>query len=99
MITVIARYRTRPEAVGEVRELLARHSRESEAEPKCLRFLAHQDAEDPTCFALYEVYEDPAAFHAHRESKHFRANVEKTLVPLLLEREWRVYGPPLTTRM
>lgn len=41
------------------------------------------------------VYVDDAAFAAHRPTEHFRVNIERTLVPMLLEREWRVYGAPL----
>jgi quinol monooxygenase YgiN len=95
MVTVIAHYRTRPDKADHVRAVLARHARASAAEPGCIRFLAHQDAEDPTRFALYETYEDEEAFAAHRRSEHFRVNVEQTLVPMLVEREWRAYGPPL----
>ncbi|HZC73862.1 MAG TPA: antibiotic biosynthesis monooxygenase family protein [Jatrophihabitans sp.] len=95
MITVIAHYRTRAEQADEVRALLARHSQASATEPGCIQFLAYQDAEDPACFALYEMYEDDAAFAGHRHTEHFRVNIEQTLVPMLLERTWRVYGPPL----
>jgi quinol monooxygenase YgiN len=96
VITVIAHYRTRPEAAQEVRALLAQHARASNAESGCIGFLAHQDSEDPARFALYETYDDDAAFAAHRRTNHFRMNIEQTLVPMLVEREWRVYGPPLT---
>jgi quinol monooxygenase YgiN len=95
MITVIAHYRTRSDKADQVRALLAQHSRTSAAEAGCLRFTAHQDAEDPTRFALYESYVDDAAFAAHRRTEHFRINIEQTLVPMLEEREWRVYGAPL----
>lgn len=95
MVTVIAHYRTDPARADDVRALLARHSQASTAEPGCLQFLAHQDADDPARFALYETYVDEAAFAAHRRTDHFRVNIEQTLVPWLLEREWRRYGPPL----
>lgn len=95
MVVVIAHYRTTPAAVDTVKDLLARHSRSSEAEPGCQQFLAHQDAEDPTRFALYEVYDDMDAFSAHRATAHFAANIEQTLVPLLVEREWRTYSAGL----
>lgn len=95
MITVIAHYRSNPEATDDVRRLLAQHARVSEAEPGCRAFRAHQDVDDPSRFALYEVYDDVDAFESHRRSTHFRANIEQTLVPLLQEREWRVYGPRL----
>lgn len=96
MITVIAHYRARPETADEVRALLVRHSRASVAEAGCIEFFAYQDSEDPARFALYETYEDEAAFAAHRSSDHFRVNVEQTLIPMLEERSWRVYGAPLT---
>jgi quinol monooxygenase YgiN len=95
MIVVIAHYRTHPGKAVEVRALLAAHSRASAAETGCIQFIAHQDAEDPTRFALYESYVDDAAFAAHRRTEHFRVNIEQTLAPMLEEREWRVYGAPL----
>ena len=95
MITVIAHYRTTPEAAEDVKRLLAQHARMSEAEPGCQCFLVHQGADDAARFALYEVYDDLEAFEAHRNSDHFRVNIEQTLVPLLLEREWRMYGPAI----
>jgi (4S)-4-hydroxy-5-phosphonooxypentane-2,3-dione isomerase len=98
MITVIAHYRAQTDKADEVRALLARHSRASAAEDGCIQFLAHQATEDPALFALYETYEDDAAFEAHRRTDHFRVNIEQTLVPMLIEREWRVYGAPLDDR-
>jgi quinol monooxygenase YgiN len=95
MITVIVHYRAHPGNAERVAAVLARHSKTSEAEPGCLHFRAYQDAEDPERFALYEGYEDQAAFDAHRRSEHFRVNIEETIIPMLAEREWRVYGAPI----
>jgi (4S)-4-hydroxy-5-phosphonooxypentane-2,3-dione isomerase len=95
VITVIVHYRVRPGTAERVRGVLARHARASVGEPGCLGFLAFQDAEDPERFALYEAYEDAAAFEAHRRTEHFRVNIEQTIDPMLAEREWRVYGPPI----
>lgn len=95
MITVIVHYRVRPGNAARVRAVLARHAQASVTEAGCLQFLAFQDAEDPERFALYEAYEDAAAFEAHRRGEHFRVNVEQTINPLLAEREGRVYGPPI----
>ena len=92
-VIVIALYRTREESVERVRDLLARHSVTSEAEPGCRRFSVHQGMDDPTCFALYEEYDDPAAFDAHRQSAHFRNNIEGIVAPLLVERVWRRFRP------
>ena len=95
MITVIVHYRVRPGCAAQVREVLGRHARASAAEPGCLEFRAFQDEQDPERFALYEAYEDMAAFEAHRRSEHFRVNVEQGIDPLLAERQWRVYGGPI----
>ncbi len=37
----------------------------------CVRFDVCEDVEDADHFLLYEVYEDEAAFKAHRETEHF----------------------------
>lgn len=95
MITVIAHYRAHRDKADEVRALLARHSSASAAEAGCIQFVAHQDVADPARFALYESYVDDDAFAAHRRTDHFRVNIEQTLVPMLVEREWRTYGAPL----
>jgi autoinducer 2-degrading protein len=95
MITVIAHYRTLSDKAGEVRAILARHSRASNAEAGCIQFLAYQDAEDPTRFALYESYVDDAAFAAHRRTEHFRVNIEQSIGAMLEARDWRVYGAPI----
>ena len=95
MIIVIAHYRVQVGAADLARELLARHAEQSEAEPGCLGFWAHQDTEDPNRFVLYERYESADAFAEHRQTEHFRTNIERSLAPLLLERSWRVYGPRL----
>jgi quinol monooxygenase YgiN len=95
MFTVIAIYRTTPAAADAVADLLARHAVTSEQEPGCRHFLAHRALEDPTRFFLYESYDSAEAFAAHRESEHFRRNIETTLAPLLLEREWHRCSEPL----
>lgn len=95
MITVIAHYRTSPEQVEEVRTLLVHHSAVSEKESGCLTFDVHQDLEDPTRFALYEVYTSQDAFEAHRRTPHFQTNIEQTLAPMLVERRWQCFGSKL----
>jgi quinol monooxygenase YgiN len=46
VITVIAHYRTTPEAAEDVSRLLAQHARMREAEPGCQCFLVHQSTDD-----------------------------------------------------
>jgi quinol monooxygenase YgiN len=42
-----------------------------ELELGCTRFDVCEDVDDPDHFVLYEVYEDEAAYKAHRETEHF----------------------------
>lgn len=95
MITVIATYRTAPDAAQAVAGLLARHAVASEQEPGCRQFLAYQAMDDPTRFFLHETYDSAEAFAEHRRSDHFKQNIETTLAPLLIEREWHVCSAPL----
>ena len=41
-------------------------------EPGCRRFDILSLASDPNHFLLYEVYDNEAAFKAHRETEHFK---------------------------
>jgi len=51
----------------------AENSRE---EPSCLKWEWSQHVDDPSRFAIYEVYTDRDAFLAHKASEHFAAWVE-----------------------
>ncbi|HEY3763935.1 MAG TPA: putative quinol monooxygenase [Gaiellales bacterium] len=93
MLVVIARYRAEPGKGDRVAAILARHVPPTRAEPGCLRFVANRSVDDGDRFVLYEQYADEAAFQAHRESAHFRENVELGIVPLLAERTWERYAP------
>jgi autoinducer 2-degrading protein len=41
-------------------------------EPGCRRFDILRNAEQPTHVCFYEVYDDEAAFDAHRQMPHFK---------------------------
>ena len=43
------------------------------AEPGCLVYRPHRSTTDPELFVFYEVYEDEAAFEAHRRAPHLAA--------------------------
>jgi autoinducer 2-degrading protein len=47
-------------------------------EPGCRRFDILNLASDPNHFFLYEVYDNEAAFKAHRETAHFKKYAEAT---------------------
>lgn len=48
------------------------------SEPDCRRFDVIQDSSDPTLFALTEIYNDEAAFEAHKSYDHFLKRVKST---------------------
>ena len=62
-------------------------------EPACLTYRAARSIEDPDVFVLYEEYVDEAALLAHRETPHFKALIEGTMVPLLASREREILVP------
>jgi (4S)-4-hydroxy-5-phosphonooxypentane-2,3-dione isomerase len=47
-------------------------ARNSIHEPGNLRFDVLQQADDPNCFLLYEVYRDEAGAKAHKETPHYK---------------------------
>jgi (4S)-4-hydroxy-5-phosphonooxypentane-2,3-dione isomerase len=94
MRTLLARYRVQPGHSDEV-EAALREMAEAVArdEPECLLYRAARSVEEPDVFVLYEEYVDEAALLAHRETPHFRALIEGTVVPLLASREREVLVP------
>ncbi len=96
MVIVIADYRARQGAGDVVAEVLARHVAATRREPGCEEFVAHRDVEDGDHFALYERYSSQSAFRAHRQTEHFKSNIEGRIVPLLTQRTWHVFDevPP-----
>lgn len=96
MRTLIARYRATPgngDLVAETLRTMAEAVRRDE--PACLVYRASRSLEDPDVFVLYEEYADQAALEAHRETPHFKALVEGTIVPVLESREREVLEPVL----
>jgi quinol monooxygenase YgiN len=91
VLTVIAHYRASTGNGDAVAALLASHLESTRAEPGCLQFLVYRSTDDREVFALYEQYDNEAAFQSHRESAHFRDNIVNGVVPLLTERSWQRY--------
>ncbi len=70
------------------------HSRD---EPGCLKWEWSQHIEDPTKFAIYELYTDREAFAAHKASEHFAAWAEAS-APCIREKisgQYEVKGPDM----
>ena len=88
---VIAQYQVQPGHGDEVARVLARHAAASAAEPGCLAFDVARSIEDRDHFVLREEYTDEQAFQSHRESAHFRDNIQQIVLPLLKERAFQRY--------
>jgi (4S)-4-hydroxy-5-phosphonooxypentane-2,3-dione isomerase len=70
---LIAELQVKPESIEKFVPLILANAQASVAkEPGCLQFDVTQQADDPTKFALYEVYADAAAFEAHGKMPHFQ---------------------------
>jgi (4S)-4-hydroxy-5-phosphonooxypentane-2,3-dione isomerase len=77
MLILIVNLHVKPEFVETFREATMENARHSRQEPGIVRFDFLQQSEDPTRFALVEVYRDADAPVRHRESAHYNAWVQK----------------------
>lgn len=72
MIALHVDVRIRPEGRAEFVEVMRANAAASVAdEPGCLLFHVIADEADPAHFMFYEVYDDHAAFEAHKAAPHF----------------------------
>ncbi|MDX1409165.1 MAG: putative quinol monooxygenase [Saprospiraceae bacterium] len=58
------------------------HACNSNTEPGCVRYEVLQDVVDPHVVCLYEVFEDEAAFNAHRTHAYYKEWMENS-------KDWR----------
>ena len=63
--------RVKPEHLDAFRAATVENVTASLQEPGVVRFDMLQQLDDPTRFALIEVYRDPAGHAAHRETAHY----------------------------
>jgi quinol monooxygenase YgiN len=90
MVILIVNLHIKPERLDAFREATLENARNSIQEPGIVRFDLLEQAEDPTRFALYEVYRDAEAPARHRETAHYKAWLAK--VPdMLVEPRTRIF--------
>lgn len=83
---VAVTFRAKPEFRAQFRAAMIENATESRTkEPGCRQFDVCENAEGE--IFLYEIYDDEAAFQAHRESPHFVDIIQAQVVPLLDQRE------------
>jgi quinol monooxygenase YgiN len=64
-IHILARHRSRPETVDEVRQILLSLIDPSRAEVGCLKYELLQNADDPTDFTFVETFASDEALKLH----------------------------------
>lgn len=64
--------RVKPEFIEAFREATIDNARNSVQEPGVVRFDVYQEKEDPSRFALVEVYRTPEDHPRHRETPHYK---------------------------
>lgn len=83
---VIATWKARPGEEARIREVIARMTPLSRAEPGTLFYQAQVSPKDPLTFVLYEQYVNEAAYDAHKATPHFQEHVVARALPWLESR-------------
>ncbi len=73
LLVVEVSVHVKPDAVEAFRAATLENARASVREPGIARFDVLQDRDDPTRFALIEVYRTPDAPAAHKATPHYAA--------------------------
>jgi autoinducer 2-degrading protein len=77
MFVMLVKLTIKPELVDEFKAAILKNAALSiERDPGCLRFDVLQQADDPTRWVLYEVYDKEQAWVDHRNAAHFLAFME-----------------------
>jgi (4S)-4-hydroxy-5-phosphonooxypentane-2,3-dione isomerase len=92
MFILIVNLHVKPEHVNAFREATIENARNSLKEEGILRFDFLQQTDDPTRFALYEVYRDADAPAKHRTTPHYNAWVAKATEMLAEPRTRTTFG-------
>jgi (4S)-4-hydroxy-5-phosphonooxypentane-2,3-dione isomerase len=92
MLVLIAKYYVKPGNVPNVlAELKKMKPLVQNNEPGCKLYQVSRSTETDHVIVLYEQYDDEAALKYHRETPHFKAIVEETIIPMLVKREREFY--------
>ncbi|MDP9053751.1 MAG: antibiotic biosynthesis monooxygenase [Acidobacteriota bacterium] len=84
MLIVHVHVRVKPEFIGAFREATIENARNSAAEPGVARFDVLEQADDPACFMLVEVYRNSEAPTRHKETAHY-AIWRDTVAPMMAQ--------------
>lgn len=84
MLVVHVHVHVKPECVEAFQAATVANASASVREPGIARFDVVQQTDDPTRFVLVEVYRNPAAPAAHKETAHYAA-WRDTVAPMMAE--------------
>ncbi|GIW86494.1 MAG: hypothetical protein KatS3mg108_0818 [Isosphaeraceae bacterium] len=84
MLTVLVQVWVHADQIEAFRAASLENARQSRQEPGVARFDVLQHHDDPTRFLLVEVYRNPEAPAAHKQTAHYQAWAE-TVAPMLAE--------------
>ena len=80
---IVVEFKIRNGQMAAFRKLMDENARAScRDEPGCQRFDVLTSSKDPNVILLYEIYDDRAAFEAHKKTRHFLV-FDKDSAPLV----------------
>lgn len=75
--TIIGTVVARPETREELHAILAAQVEPTRAEPDCINYDYHVDAEDPCTFVFYENWSSRAALDEHLKMPHLKPLMDR----------------------
>lgn len=84
MLIIHVHVRVKPEAVEEFIRATVENASASVREPGIARFDVVREQDDATRFVLIEIYRDPQAAAAHKETAHY-AKWRDAVAPMMAE--------------
>ena len=89
MLIVHVHVKVKPECIEPFKQATIANAQESLREPGIARFDAVQQQDDPSRFVLVEVYRNPDAAAAHKETRHYQT-WRDTVAPMMAEPRFSV---------
>jgi (4S)-4-hydroxy-5-phosphonooxypentane-2,3-dione isomerase len=91
MIAVVVHLQVKPESLDQFVAETKMNARNSRKEPGVVRFDVIQQVDDPSRFALFELYHDEQAIEAHRGTAHYAKWRDAVPAFLVTERTRTIY--------
>jgi quinol monooxygenase YgiN len=88
---VVSRYRTYPDAAGEVLQLLGLMAEATRKEPGTLSYDVFQGLEDHREITTLQTYRSPEDFDLHRQTPHYLSVGPAQIIPRLEQRSVSTY--------